>query len=98
MHTYTHTCTHTHTHMHTHAHTYTHTLAHTHTRTCTCPHIHTRTQDGYSAIDIAACSGHEDIVELLLDVKTDPDLNDEQLLTCIATSKVILEAVDSVHI
>ena len=73
-------------HMHEHTHT------HTHTRTCTHAHIHTHapihTQDGYSAIDIAACSGHEDIVELLLDVKADPELTDEQLLYCIATSKV----------
>ena len=46
------------------------------------------TQDGYNAIDIAAHSGHEDIVELLLDLKADPGLTDEQLLSCIATSKV----------
>ena len=46
-------------------HAYTHIHTHTHT------HIHTHTQDGYSAIDIAACSGHEDVAELLLDLKAD---------------------------
>ena len=88
MHTYAHTHTHTHTY---HIHTCTHTLAHTHTRVHvhahTYTHIHTH-KDGYSAIDIAAHSGHEDVVELLLDVKTDPELSDEQLLSCISTSKV----------
>ena len=46
------------------------------------------TQDGYSAIDVAACNGHEDVVELLLDLKADPGLTDEQILSCISTSKV----------
>ena len=44
------------------------------------------TQDGYSAIDVAACNGHEDVVELLLDLKADPGLTDEQILSCISTS------------
>ena len=80
--------------MNTHAHTHTSMYTCTHTHTCTHAytriHTHARmhTQDGYSAIDIAAYSGHEDVVELLLDLKADPELTDEQILSCIATSKV----------
>lgn len=57
---------------------------HTHIRT----HAHIHTQDRYSAIDIAACSGHKDVVELLLDVKADPELTNKEILTCVAASKV----------
>ena len=64
--------------MHTHVH------VHTHTYTRACMH----TQDGYSAVDIAAHNGHKDVVELLLDLKADLEVTDEEILTCIATCKV----------
>ena len=64
--------------MHTHVH------VHTHTYTRACMH----TQYGYSAVDLAACNGHKDVVELLLDLKADPEVTDEEILTCIATCKV----------
>jgi len=70
-----------------HAHTHT-TRARVHTHICT----NTYTQDGYSAIDIAACNGHKDVVELLLDLKADPELTDKQveILLCLAASKVTI--------
>ena len=61
---------------------YMYTRTHTHVHAC----MHT--QDGYSSVDLAACNGHKDVVELLLDLKADPELTDEEILTCIATCKV----------
>ena len=65
---------------HPHTHMYAHTRAHIRT----CIHI----QDGYITIDIAASNGHEDVVQLLLDLKGDPDLTDKEISTCVAASKV----------
>jgi len=65
---------------------------HAHTSTCTHPNIHTcarlHTQDGYIAVDLAACNGHKDVVELLLDLKADPEVTTKEILTYIATCKV----------
>ena len=49
---------------------------------------HAYIQDGYTAIDIAASKGHEDVVQLLLDPNGDPDLTDKEISTCVAASKV----------
>ena len=38
--------------------------------------IHTYTQHGQTALHRAAHYGHEDVVELLLEAKGDPDLTD----------------------
>ena len=38
---------------------------------CTCTHI---SQDGCTALHLAAKGGHEDVVELLLEAKADPEL------------------------
>ena len=60
-----------------HVHTYT-TLAYIHetcmhTCTCTCHTVHIYTQDGCTALYRAAANGHDDVVELLLKAKADPD-------------------------
>jgi len=39
-----------------------------------CPH--TSTQDGSTALHLAASKGHENVVELLLEAKAEPDLTD----------------------
>ena len=38
---------------------------------------HTHVQDGYTALLLAADEGHEDVVQLLIEVDADPDLQDE---------------------
>jgi len=40
---------------------------------CTHPHI----QDGMTALHIAAACEHENVLELLLEANTDPDIKDE---------------------
>ena len=67
-----HTCMYIHSHMHMNA---------THTYICTCVtpaqmHTHIYTQYGHPALYFAASNGHEDVVELLLGAKADPDLTD----------------------
>ena len=54
------------------------------------------TQGGYSAIEIAALNGHENVVELLLDLEADPDLSIKEILTCYAASKVTTSCYHSV--
>ena len=39
--------------------------------TCTCTYM---SQDGYTALYLAAQQGHEDVVELLIEAKADPQL------------------------
>lgn len=46
--------------------------AHEYTFKCT----HTHTQAGHTALYSAASNGYEDIVEMLLQSKADPDLTD----------------------
>jgi len=71
---YTHACTHSCTHMNVPTiHTWTpHIYTHAHTHTCT--------QYGRTALYFAASYGHEDIIELLLESKADPDLTDKVIL------------------
>ena len=38
---------------------------------------HTHVQDGYTALLLAADEGHEDVVQLLIEVDADPDLQDQ---------------------
>ena len=40
------------------------------------PHI----QDGETALHIAAACGHEDVLQLLLEANTDPDIKDEVIM------------------
>jgi len=72
--------THTHnvTRTRLHTHLYTHTHQHALTYVCTWIHkcTHTHTQAGHTALYSAASNGCEDIVEMLLQSKADPDLTD----------------------
>jgi len=40
-------------------------------------HTHTHIQDGRTALHFAAQGVHEDVMELLLEAKADPDLRDK---------------------
>ena len=44
-------------------------------------HMHV-TQNGWTALHLAAQEGHEDVVELLLEAKADPELKTKVISTC----------------
>ena len=49
----------------------------THTPTFLPTSTHTHVQYGYTALLLAADEGHEDVVQLLIEVDADPDLQDQ---------------------
>lgn len=54
--------------------TYTHTHAHTYSHIIIFPHAYTHSCMQARALHFAASNGHEDVVELLLGAKADPEL------------------------
>ena len=56
----------------------------THTPTFLPTSTHTHVQDGYTALLLAADQGHEDVVQLLIEVDADPDLQGNSQMTSYA--------------
>ena len=78
--THIHTVTYIYTHARTHSCTHMNAPTNTHMNTThiyTHAHTHIYTQYGRTALYFAASHGYEDIVELLLESKADPDLTDK---------------------
>jgi len=67
--------------------------------TCTCTHI---SQNGWTALYLAALKGHGDVVELLLEAKADPELKTVNMGTlcspnCLPNTKCIVQAEASCY-
>ena len=76
-----------HTHLFTHMHTHTPTQTTAHNAySCT----HTCTQDGFAALYFAVTNGHEDVVNLLLGVKADPNLSDMVMYIVSSSAAAVL--------
>ena len=56
--------------------------------TLTHPLIHTLTQKGFTALNLSASQGREDIVDLLLEANPDPDIKDTVVIDIALKTKL----------